>query len=105
MNQNLDHIDIPKTKEVKIPTVEIPYEVIKTKKRMSLTIFESKCLTEGTVLKINPGGLEGSERMAKDGLILFGTKNVINKLYHCRKIILMILISLKKIQQARDILK
>jgi hypothetical protein len=72
----LENVDIPKTKEVKIPTIEIPIEVIKTKKRMSLTIFESKCLTEGTILKINPGGLEGSERMARDGLIIFGTKNV-----------------------------
>ena len=72
----MENVDIPKTKEVKIPTIEIPIEVIKTKKRMSLTIFESKCLTEGTILKINPGGLEGSERMARDGLIIFGTKNV-----------------------------
>lgn len=68
--------EIPKTKEVKIPTVEIPYEIVQTKKRLSLTIFESKYLTEGTVLKINPGGLEGSERMARDGVIIFGTKNV-----------------------------
>jgi hypothetical protein len=28
------------------------------------------------MLNINPGGLVGSERMAQDGIILFGTKNV-----------------------------
>ena len=59
-----------------MPTVEIPIEIIKTKKRLNLTIFESKFLTEGTVLNITPGGLEGSERMARDGVVIFGTKNV-----------------------------
>jgi hypothetical protein len=66
--------EIPKTKEVKIPSAEIPLEIIKIKKRLQLTIFESKCLTEGTALNINPGGLDGSERMSKDGVIIFGTK-------------------------------
>ncbi len=68
--------DIPKTKEVKIPSVEIPLDIVKSKKRLTLTIFESKFLTEGTVLNINPGGLEGSERMCRDGIILFGISNV-----------------------------
>jgi hypothetical protein len=69
-------MDIPVTKEVRIPTIEIPNEIIKTKKRLYLRIFESKFIAEGTILTINPGGLEGSERMAKDGVVLFGTKNV-----------------------------
>jgi hypothetical protein len=87
-------IEIPKTKEVKVPTVEIPLDVIKTKKRLSLTIFESKIIPEGTVLNINPGGLEGSERMARDGLVLFGTKNVfLIYTYLYRKRMLMISIS------------
>jgi hypothetical protein len=68
--------EIPKTKEVKIPSIEIPIEIIKTKKRLSLTIIESKYLTEGTVLYINPGGLEGSERMCRDGVVIFGSDNV-----------------------------
>jgi hypothetical protein len=41
-----------------------------------LNIFESKCLTEGTTLQINPGGLVGSERMGQDGIVMFGVKNV-----------------------------
>lgn len=69
-------MDIPVTKEVRIPTIEISNEIIKTKKRLYLRIFESKFIAEGTILTINPGGLEGSERMAKDGVVLFGTKNV-----------------------------
>jgi len=56
--------------------VEVSNDIIKTKKRLYLRIFESKFITEGTILTINPGGLEGSERMAKDGVVLFGTKNV-----------------------------
>ena len=43
-----------------------------------LTIIEATYIPDGTTLHINPGGLEGSERMAKDGLVFFGTKNVIN---------------------------
>jgi hypothetical protein len=69
-------VEIPITREVKIPTVEIPNEIIKTKKRLALTIIEAKMLTEGAILIMNPGGLEGSERMAKDGVTIFGTKNV-----------------------------
>jgi hypothetical protein len=57
--------------------VEIPYEIIRTKKRLALTVIEANFLSEGTVLHINPGGLEGSERMAKDGIVTFGIKNVI----------------------------
>jgi len=65
------------TKEVKVPSTDIPLDVIQNKKRLSLTIFESKFLNEGTVLNITPAGLEGSERMAKDGIVIFGSKNVI----------------------------
>jgi hypothetical protein len=60
-----------------VPSVEIPYEIIKSKRRLILTIIEASHLPEGTVLNINPAGLEGSERMAKDGLVFFGLKNVI----------------------------
>lgn len=60
-----------------MPSVEIPYEIIRTKKRLALTVIEANFLSEGTVLHINPGGLEGSERMAKDGIVTFGIKNVI----------------------------
>jgi hypothetical protein len=68
-------IEIPKTREVRVPNSEVPLEIVKNKKRLSLTIFESKYLSEGTVLNINPGGLEGSERMCRDGVCIFGTKN------------------------------
>lgn len=72
----LNKNEIPITREVRVPSIEIPYEIIKTKKRLVLTVIEAKHLTEGTILRINPGGLEGSERMGKDGIITFGTKNV-----------------------------
>ncbi len=41
-----------------------------------MTIIDATYIPDGTTLHINPGGLEGSERMAKDGFVLFGTKNV-----------------------------
>ncbi len=56
--------------------MKIPLDVINTKRRLDLVIIESQFLPEGTVLNINPGGLQGSERMAQDGLVLFGLKNV-----------------------------
>ncbi len=59
--------------------MEISNDIIKSKKHLILTIIEASYITEGTILHINPGGLEGSERMAKDGLVFFGNKNV--KLY------------------------
>jgi hypothetical protein len=61
---------------VKVPIAEIPYEIIRIKKRLVLTIIEAIHLPEDTVLNINPGGLEGSERMSKDGLVFFGPQNV-----------------------------
>jgi hypothetical protein len=61
---------------VSVPSIEIPNEIIRTKKRLLMTIIEAKYLPEGTIIHINPGGLEGSERMAKDGVIIFGSKNV-----------------------------
>jgi hypothetical protein len=42
---------------------------------MILKIIESNYIKEGTLLHINPGGLESSERLAKDGVIYFGKKN------------------------------
>jgi len=47
---------------------------------LALTIIEANFLSEGTILLINPGGLEGSERMAKDGITYFGIKNVRRKI-------------------------
>lgn len=73
----LNKSEIPLTREVRVPSVEIPYEIIRTKKRLALTVIEANFLSEGTVLHVNPGGLEGSERMAKDGIVTFGIKNVI----------------------------
>ena len=72
----LNKSEIPLTREVRVPSVEIPYEIIRTKKRLAITVIEANFLSEGTVLHVNPGGLEGSERMAKDGVVTFGIKNV-----------------------------
>lgn len=74
-NSNDNQI-IPQLKQVKLPTSKIPPYIIKTKKHLQLTIFESKFLPEGKVLIINPGGLIGSERNAQDGITIFGVSNV-----------------------------
>ena len=68
--------DIPITKEVSVPQLKIPNDIIKNKKQLQLKIFESKYLPEGRILKINPGGLIGSERNALDGVTYFGVNNV-----------------------------
>jgi hypothetical protein len=78
----LNKSEIPITREVRVPSLEIPYEIIRTRKRLGLTVIEANFLSEGTVLHINPGGLEGSERMAKDGIVTFGIKNVIFKILY-----------------------
>lgn len=75
INENFSMFEIPKTREVRVPNCEIPIEIIKNKKRLTLTIIESKYLTEGTVLNISPGGLDGSERQCRDGVVIFGTRN------------------------------
>jgi len=43
---------------------------------MILKIIEAHFIKEGTLLHINPGGLESSERLAKDGVVYFGRNNV-----------------------------
>ena len=68
-------VDIPKKKEVKIPLIEISIDIINNRKRLLLTIVEAKYLQINTQFIINAGGLEGSERLAKDGLTIFGNKN------------------------------
>jgi len=42
---------------------------------MILKIIEANFIKEETLLHINPGGLESSERLAKDGVIYFGKQN------------------------------
>lgn len=65
------------TREVKVPSIEIPLDIIKTKRKLRLKITESKFLNEGLNIDINPGGIVGgSERMARDGIVYFGKKNV-----------------------------
>lgn len=71
-----DNYCISQIKEVKNPASRIPSYIIKTKKHLQLSIFESKFLPEGQMLIINPGGLVGSERKAQDGITIFGITNV-----------------------------
>ena len=68
--------DIPITKEVLVPQLRVPNDIIQNKKQLQLKIFESKYLSEGKILIINPGGLIGSERNAQDGITYFGVNNV-----------------------------
>jgi hypothetical protein len=56
--------------------MEISSDIIKNGKKMILKIIEANFIKEGTLLHINPGGLESSERLAKDGIIFFGKQNV-----------------------------
>jgi hypothetical protein len=71
--------DIPKMKEISLPNIEISDNLIRSRKKLILTIIEGKHLDTGTKLYINAGGLEGSERMAKDGVSLFGNRVKNNK--------------------------
>ena len=50
-----------------------------------MKIIESEHLKLGSILTINPGGLENSERMSKDGVVYFGKRNVFLKLKIDRK--------------------
>ena len=70
-------LDIPITGEIEGPRIEIPNEIIKNGKKLTLKINESEHLKIGSILTINPGGLENSERMSKDGVVYFGKRNVI----------------------------
>lgn len=70
--------EIPQIKEMRIPSMKIPIDIIQTKLHLDLIILESKYLPEGRILCINPGGLVGSERNAQDGVTIFGVTNVNN---------------------------
>ena len=72
---NNSKYDIPKMKEIIIPQVEVHNEVIQLRKKLVLTVIEAKHLEVGTQLIINAGGLEGSERCCKDGVVLFGNRS------------------------------
>lgn len=69
--------EIPQIKEVRMPSMKIPLDIVQTKKHLELTIIESKYLPENRKLTINPGGLVGSERNEQDGITIFGVTNVI----------------------------
>ena len=61
----------------KIPHDKIPDSIINTRKKLKLIIKQSKYLSEGREFIINPGGLVGSPRNAKDGITIFGDAGVI----------------------------
>ena len=61
----------------KVPHDKIPDSIINTKKKLKLKIIQSKYLSEGREFIINPGGLIGSPRNAKDGITIFGDVGVI----------------------------
>ena len=64
----------------KVPHDRIPDSIINTKKKLKLTIKQSKYLSEGREFIINPGGLVGIQRNDKDGITLFGDISVNYKL-------------------------
>lgn len=66
--------DIPKLKHIALPNNEIPKHIIESRKKLIITFIESKYIEYGTKLVINAGGLETSERMCSDGVVLFGNK-------------------------------
>ena len=61
----------------KVPNDRIPDSIINTRKKLKLKIIQSKYLSEGREFIINPGGLIGSPRNAKDGITIFGDAGVI----------------------------
>ena len=82
---SLKSTDIPKMKQIILPNNEVPKFIIENRKKLILTVIESKHLEYGTKLTINPGGLETSERMCLDGVVLFGNKVKSNKNSSLRK--------------------
>ena len=60
----------------KVPRDKIPDNIINSKKKLKLIIKQSKYLLEGREYIINPGGLIGSRRNAKDGITIFGDFSV-----------------------------
>lgn len=71
--------EIPQMKQITLPNKDVSIEAIKANKKLILTVIESKFLDPGTKLVINAGGLEGSERMSRDGVVLFGNKSTSKK--------------------------
>jgi hypothetical protein len=51
-------------------------KMILSKKKLKLTIIQSKCLEEGKEFIINSLGLVNSKNDNKDGLVIFGDVNV-----------------------------
>lgn len=82
MNSNISNqsqnrsLEIPKMRELKLPNTQVLDSVINSRKKLILKVIEGKYLEVGTELIVNAGGLEGSERMAKDGVVIFGNKPV-----------------------------
>ena len=66
------------TNPPKIPHDKIPDSIINSRKKLKLIIKQSKYLSEGREFIINPGGLVGSPRKAKDGITIFGDAGVIS---------------------------
>lgn len=71
--------EIPQMKQINLPGKDVSYEIIKANRKLILKVIESKFLDPGTKLIINAGGLEGSERMSRDGVALFGNKSTSKK--------------------------
>jgi len=75
---NKSRFSIPRMKELKLPQRVISDYLIQSRRKLLLVVTEAKFLELGTRLIINPGGLEGSERASKDGVVLFGNKSKSN---------------------------
>ena len=60
----------------RVPRDKIPDSIINSKKKLKLIIKQSKYLLEGREFIINPGGLIGGRRNAKDGITIFGDFSV-----------------------------
>ncbi len=56
--------------------IEIPQSEINKGKKLFLKVIESENVLVGLILTINPGGLEGSNRKARDGVVFFGKNDV-----------------------------
>lgn len=72
-------ISIPQMTKLTLPLEEITQDLIYKRKKLILIVLESKSLEVGTQLIINAAGLEGSERMANDGVTIFGCRHHIQK--------------------------
>ena len=72
------HIDVAEIPKLSIAgAAQIPELLILNGKKLFLKIIDSEHVNIGKIIKINPGGLENSERNAKDGKVYFGKLNVL----------------------------